>query len=106
MLEEVVRDKAFFNDLTDRKTRIQTGVGILEDDLQILAQSPHFTGAQAGKVNAVIQHGFILCKLGIILVLCFDSIQFALQFADFLSVNSHLVINLGKRSALFVAFAR
>ncbi len=68
-LEELVGDQAFLNDLTHGHPGVQGGIGILEDDLQILPQKPHFLVLQALQIHAVVQHGFVLPELRIIGVL-------------------------------------
>ncbi len=82
MLEELVRDKTFFDDLTDRETRIQAGVRILEDDLQVLSETAHFRIGQTCEVDAVVAHRFILIELRIARVLRLDRIQFRLNAVD------------------------
>ena len=94
VLEEVMRHQALFNDLAHREARVQAGIRVLEDDLHVLAQAAHFIGIQAGQVNAVIEHGFILGKLRVALILGFDRIQLFLQGRDALIVFRHFGVHL------------
>ena len=84
VLEELVRDKTFLDDLTDRETRIQAGVRVLEDDLQVLAQRTHFGIAQTCEVDTVIQHRFILLEFGIARIFRLDSVELCLKFRNLL----------------------
>ena len=68
-LEELVGDQTFLDDLTHGHPGVQGGIGVLEDDLQILPQETHFLVFQALQVYAVIQHSLVLLELRVVGIL-------------------------------------
>ena len=79
-LEELVGDQTFLDNLTHGHPGVQGGIGILEDDLQILPQKPHFLVLQALQIHAVVQHGLILLELRVGSVLGALSGKYLLRF--------------------------
>ena len=61
--EEVVGDQALFDDLAHSEAGVQTGVGVLENDLQVLAQLAHLSVFQTGQVNAVVPQALVILEL-------------------------------------------
>ena len=92
VLVEVVGHQTFLDDLADGEAGVQAGIGILENDLQILAQRPLLLIFQPGQVNAVIPHGFILGKFGIVGILLPKSRQRSLHIGDLLILNGNLTV--------------
>ena len=78
-LEEVMGGQALLDDLTDGHTGVQRGVGILEDDLQILAEQTHLGILQSSQVDAVIAHFLVLGKLGVAGILGAQGIELAVH---------------------------
>ena len=82
-LEEPVRHKPLFDDLTDGHTRVERGIRVLENDLQILPQQAHFRILQPRKIDAVVQHRFVLLKFFVLCKRRFPLRDFSLDFFDF-----------------------
>ena len=64
-------NKTFLDDLTDGHTRVERGVRILENYLQVLAQMAHLGIFETRKVDTVVEHRLIAHKLGIVRVRLF-----------------------------------
>ena len=88
----MVGHQTFFDDLSDGEAGIQAGVGILEDDLQILTQRPLFLVLQPGQVNAVVAHGLVLGELGIGGILLPQRGQRGFQLDDFLVLGGNFIV--------------
>ncbi len=72
-LEELMRNKTLAYYLAHGHARVKRRIGVLEYNLYILTQNAHFGIVQPAEVNAVVQHGFILPELSIVLILGLDS---------------------------------
>ena len=78
-LEEVVGGQTFLDDLADGHTGVQGGVGILEDDLQVLAEQTHLGVLKSCQVDAVVAHFLILLELLVGGVLGAQGVQLAID---------------------------
>ena len=65
-----MRHQAFPDDLTDGHARVEGGVGILENDLQILTQQTDFLVLQTRQVNAVVAQSLVLLVFRVTRVGC------------------------------------
>ena len=64
-LEEAVRQQALADDVAHGHARVQRGIRVLEDQLQIAAEAADLAVVQAGQVHALVAQRFIALKLRI-----------------------------------------
>ena len=69
LLEQTVSDHAFRDGLTDGHSRIQRGIRILEDQLQIAAEHTNLVIDQTREVDALVDILLILLVIRVILIL-------------------------------------
>ena len=103
---ELVCHQALLNDLSHRHTRVEGGIRILENQLQIFAQKAHFGIFQPSKVNAVIQHLLVLQKLRIVKIWLFRRRDLLIQLGHMRFLLIPLCGQRGASIKQFLAFRR
>ena len=109
---KAVRNQTFTDDLANRHTGIQRRIRILEDELQITAELPHFLIFQTSKVNAIVTVSFVFLEALVILIGLTHLIQhfvfgcnFLFHFFDLCLNGFNLLLcsfSLGRTIVIFI----
>ena len=79
-------NKPLLDNLTYCHSRVERGIWVLEDYLQILAEQAHLGIFQSGEVYAVIQHCFVFRKFGVARVLFLERVYLCADFGYFILI--------------------
>lgn len=94
VLVHLMCHKTFLDDLTDGHTRVERGVRILEDYLQILAQVAHLGIFETCKVDTVVEHRLIAHKLRVVRVRLFELCDLTVKLCDLAVLHVTLTCEL------------